>query len=296
MKAIFFTSGGIHVATMLGMARAYDLSDVDIVGGISAGAILSSFVGAYDDPQEGLNKLESIILTQHLQPSHNIFNIFRSVLFGKSLYRDNFSKILDTSLPSVKRKILIGATDETNINYSLFEFDKGSKLDSTNSIGLHEACSASLSVPGVFPGVDVGNKHYIDGGYFHTIPVEGIEKAINLAKESGEELELVLFSAAPWGWAPRKKKHHIFQIPHELMRLLESFNSANLYNDRRMLHKLIETSDNVKLSIFMLPAKVVNDIYIKYPPSSYAKCKPETFSMLIDEGYNLVKTVLEHST
>jgi len=223
-----------------------------------------------------------------------------SILLGKSLYRDSFKDVLSSHLNTVERKVFIGTTDENRMKYSLFEFSSGDSMDSSGRMSLHEACTASMSVPGVFPGVDVGSDHFIDGGIVHTLPVEAIQKTIDLAKLKNEPLELVIFSAQPWGWAPKQKHHRFLEIPRELMRLLEGMGSVNLYHDQRMLHEVLSNAKtdgvDVKLSTFMLPAKIVNEMYDKYPPSSYSKCKPETFARLIKEGHDLVKTVLEHTS
>ena len=299
MKALFFTSGGIHVATMLGMARAYDLSDVDVVGGISAGAILASFIGSHVDPNAGLDEVESIILKQNLEPTHHVWNFIMSLLLNKSLYRDSFRVLLKSKLSSTKRTVFVGATDEKRLKYNLFEFSPGSTLDVSGTVSLDEACTASMSVPGAFPGVDVGSAHFVDGGLIHSLPIEAIEKTINLAESRNESLELVIFSALPWGWAPEQVHHRFLEIPHELVRILKSLDVINLYHDQRMLHSLLSSAEkrgvDVKLSTFMLPARIVNRIYHDYPPSSYSKCKTETFEHLIECGYDLVKTVLKHT-
>jgi len=297
MKAVFFSSGGLHVATMLGMAEAYGLEDTDVVGGISAGAILASFLGSYKHESDGLSALKKILLHNKLSPQYKFLNVFLSLLFKPSFYTtDKISKILKAHLSEQHRRVMVGTTEEKSMTYNLLEY--GRKANSSSSMPLWQACLSSMSAPGVFPGVDVGSKHFVDGGLFHSLPIEAICKVLDECAEKKEKLELVVFNTNPSGWSPPLHKTSLM-IPRTLLHTLESIPYVNVQNDhRQLLHAVKEARRSVDVTFhyFSLPPLLVQELYEKYPPRNWGQCDSSTLKHLFSVGHDLVSTIKGHTS
>ena len=71
------------------------------------------------------------------------------------------------------------------MTYELKHFKKGELYPSLSFI-VH----ASMSIPILLPGVTYENKHLVDGGLFHSIPVEAIDTCIRKAiQENAKALQ-----------------------------------------------------------------------------------------------------------
>ena len=86
MKSIFFSTGGVHIATMLGMLSELQnrIEDPDAVGGLSAGALLAAMCATH-----GVSNAVEVMTTHStdtlLKNKHKYFNTILSVLFNDSL-------------------------------------------------------------------------------------------------------------------------------------------------------------------------------------------------------------------
>ena len=296
MKGLFFSTGGIHMATLSGMLVALknDLSDIDYTGGISAGAFLSSLCATHT-----INEIESL-LKKHahdklLQNRHLYFNTILSVLFNKSILKDDnlfhlISKLVGNRV--LLRDLFIGVTDKQTMTYKVKHFKKGEVYDLLPMYIL-----GSMSIPVLLPGVKLGKELLVDGGLFHTIPVEAIDMCIEKAMESkAKNFEVTILSARPFDGKKEYKKPKNFVIPNEVMQMVYSHGILTMHNDHIILNKTISNAKehglDTTLNFFSIPSKLVTDYDKKIGFQHYGSVKENMIDILLKEGERIIHKAL----
>jgi len=294
-KGLFFSTGGIHMATLMGMFLGLDenLEHVEHCAGISAGAFLATLCATYD-----IDDIRSII-SQHshdhlLQNRHKYFNTIISTFLNKSILDDDNLKQLINNLfanKELKRNLFVGVTDDNTMTYTVKYFEK----DMIHP-DLCDYVLGSMSIPIILPGVQHDKEYLVDGGLFHSIPVEAMDLCIQKAIEEHNSFEITLLSSRRFDARMHKKKNKHFVIPNQAMRMFYSHGYQTMHNDQIILNKTIanakEHGIDVKLNFFSIPDEKVDyyDKEIKF--EEYGSLKDSTVNVLLTLGKSIVKNAL----
>ena len=294
-KGLFFSTGGIHMATLMGMFLGLEdnLDQVEHCGGISAGAFLATLCASYD-----IDDIRSII-AQHshdhlLQNRHKYFNTIISTFFNKSILDSSNLKDLIQKLfanRELKRNLFVGVTDDNTMTYTVKHFEKN-KIHTD----LCDYVLGSMSIPIVLPGVQHDKEYLVDGGLFHSIPVEAMDLCIQNAVKEHNGFEITLLSSRRFHAKMHNKKSKHFVIPNQAMRMFYSHGYQTMHNDQIILNKTIanakEHGVDVKLNFFSIPDEKVDyyDKEIKF--EEYGSLKDSTVNVLLTLGKSIVKNAL----
>lgn len=294
-KGLFFSTGGIHMATLMGMFLGLEenLEHVEHCGGISAGAFLATLCAVYD-----IDDIRSII-TQHshdrlIQNRHKYFNTIISTFFNKSILDDSNLKQLIQKLfanRELKRNLFVGVTDDNTMTYTVKHFEKN-KIHAD----LCDYVLGSMSIPIILPGVQHDKEYLVDGGLFHSIPVEAMDFCIQNAVKEHNSFEITLLSSRRFHAKMHQKKSKHFVIPNQAMRMFYSHGYQTMHNDQIILNKTIanakEHGVDVKLNFFSIPDEKVDyyDKEIKF--EQYGSLKDSTVNVLLTLGKSIVKNAL----
>ncbi len=155
---IALSGGGVKGFAHLGVLKALAEKGIeaDILAGISAGAIVGSFIAAGKKPAEVMELINE----------SDFFDFAKLSLPDKGIFTlDNMTKNLEKSLgvktfEELKIPFYIGAA---NIEKARMEyFNKGDLI---------KIIQASSSIPVLFSPVEINGELYVDGGLFENLPV-----------------------------------------------------------------------------------------------------------------------------
>ncbi|WP_192820777.1 patatin-like phospholipase family protein [Rufibacter sp. LB8] len=132
---------------------------VDVISGVSSGAIAGAFVAAGYTPDQVLEIATDVSVTRFLKPAFN-----RGVLQNQAL-RSIFTEYLqEKTFADVSGKLIISALDL--VEASTVYFTEGLLAD---------ALMASSAVPVLFKPVAQGSRMLVDGGLINNLPVECLQ-------------------------------------------------------------------------------------------------------------------------
>ncbi len=161
--------GGARGLAHLGVLKVLMRENIkfDLVVGTSIGAL----AGALFVLDVDLLELEEEILktkkTEILKDFVDLGNPKSSVIKGRKIFNYIKTKTKNSNFKDAKIPLKIITTNLGNGREVIF--DKGS---------VTKAVMASITVPGIFPPVEIGGSYYIDGGVVNPTPVD-------IAKKSG---------------------------------------------------------------------------------------------------------------
>lgn len=155
---IALSGGGVKGFAHLGVLKALEEKGIeaDVLAGVSAGAIVGSFIAAGKKPSEVMeliNESDFFDFAKLSLPNRGIFTL------------DNMTENLKKSLgiksfEELKIPFYVGAA---NIERARMEyFDKGDLI---------KIIQASASIPVLFSPVEINGELYVDGGLFENLPV-----------------------------------------------------------------------------------------------------------------------------
>ena len=294
MKAIFFSTGGIHLATMLGMLSELQnrTEDVNAVGGVSAGALLAALCASY-----GIDKAITVMKSHYhdnfMKDRHKYLNTLLSVVFNNSIVdSSNLKNIVSNLLKNKKlvSDLYIGYTNRDSMEYKCNKFEKGKCYPE-----LYKHVVASMSIPCVLEPTTIKDNKYIDAGMFHTIPVEAINTVVEQSIKEKEPLDLMVLSAKPWGYhltSKLKENTSLFPMLKQLYHLVSGYECIAIHNDQLLLNKILENAklkgDHVNYSMFSINQKQTENWTHKLPFEEYGHIKPEDVDALINLGKSIV--------
>ncbi|MBM6403425.1 patatin-like phospholipase family protein [Phycicoccus sp. CSK15P-2] len=168
--AFVLGGGGVLGATQVGMARALAEAGIrpDLVVGTSIGALNGAFVAA--DPGVGgaarLAKVWDAVVRDRVFVENPVRQVARAARSRTHLLGNGpLRHVLEEYLPvdrfedlAVPFQCVAARIEDSGACW----FDSG---------GLVAPVVASCSVPGLFPPVEIGGAHFLDGGLVHSIPV-----------------------------------------------------------------------------------------------------------------------------
>lgn len=283
------------MATLMGMFLGLEenLEQVEHCGGISAGAFLATLCAAYD-----IDDIRSII-AQHshdhlLQNRHKYFNTIISTFFNKSILDSSSLKDLIQKLfanRELKRNLFVGVTDDNTMTYSVKHFEKN-KIHAD----LCDYVLGSMSIPIILPGVEHDKEYLVDGGLFHSIPVEAIDTCIQNAVQNHNNFEIILLSSKRFHAKMHNKRSKHFVILNNAMRMFYAHSFQTMHSDQLILNKTIDNAKelgiDVKLNFFSIPDEKVEYFDKKIKFQEYGKIKDATVNVLLTLGKNIVKNAL----
>lgn len=155
---IALSGGGVKGFAHLGVLKALEEKGIeaDILAGVSAGAIVGSFIAAGKKPAEAMelvNKSDFFDFAKLSLPNKGIFSL------------DNMTKNLNKLLhvkrfEELKLPFYVGAANIEKARMKYF-----------NQGDLIKIIQASSSIPVLFSPVEINGELYVDGGLFENIPV-----------------------------------------------------------------------------------------------------------------------------
>lgn len=155
---IALSGGGVKGFAHLGVLKALKEKGIeaDILAGISAGAIVGSFIAAGKKPMEVMELINE----------SDFFDFAKLSIPNKGIFTlDNMTKNLEKSLgiktfKELKLPFYIGAANIERANMKYF-----------NEGDLVKIIQASSSIPVLFSPVEIDGELYVDGGLFENLPV-----------------------------------------------------------------------------------------------------------------------------
>ena len=162
--------GGVLGATQVGMARALAEAGVvpDLVLGTSIGALNGAFVAA-DPTPAGADRLAEVwdaVVREGVFVENPVRQAARAARSRTHLLSNApLRHVIDEYLP-------VDTFEELAVPFQCVAAcieDASSAWFSSG--GLVWPVVASCSVPGLFPPVEIGGRHHLDGGLVHSIPV-----------------------------------------------------------------------------------------------------------------------------
>lgn len=161
--AVALSGGGVKGFAHLGVLKALEEKNItpDYLAGVSAGAIVGSFIAAGRSPSEVMeliNEKDFFDFAKVGIPDRGIFSL------------DNMTENLKKSLnvetfEELKLPFYVGAA---NIERARMEyFNKGELI---------KVIQASSSIPVLFSPVEINGELYVDGGLFENLPVNPLLK------------------------------------------------------------------------------------------------------------------------
>ena len=101
----------------------------------------------------------------------------------------------------------IGYTNKETMQYESVTFEKD-----TIPKDLYKHIVASMSIPLILPAVEIDGKKYMDGGVFHSIPIEAINHLVSSYTNKETPLELMILASKPFNYAPKIYKKHFIPL------------------------------------------------------------------------------------
>lgn len=177
MKRALVISGGGQLANYSVGAIKHLLRDLrlgyDIYTGVSAGAIIASFLAQYPAGQEDVaaEKLAELFSNQgnkdikkHWLPLFFLHGFWKGGFYNTKPLRKNLAKYIDPeAVADSGKELIIGGTCLDSGVYEHLPTDPESLIKSV---------LASAAFPGAFAPVEINGKHYIDGGVRNNAPLK----------------------------------------------------------------------------------------------------------------------------
>lgn len=297
-KGLFFTTGGIHLATMLGMVMELQnrVENPNVCGGISAGALLAAIIATHG-VDEGVQIMQKHTKDTLLENRHGFFNTFLSVLFNESLVKSDHLQALVKQLlmdKPLKSDLYLGYTEENSMQYVSKKFKKGNLY---KDLYLHVL--ASMSLPLYLPSTEIDGKSYIDGGLYHCLPIEGIQSVVKECTEKKEPLDLVVLGSKPNNYFIQDavQKRHFFSMASKALHYMKGIEAIVIHNDTLLLREILGNAkahqEHVNLSYFHLKQKHVAFWDKKIPFENYGKISKEDVEKLVNLGRSIVSESLK---
>ncbi len=157
-------AGGVRAAAAIGTARCLIARGVaiDAVAGTSGGAILAAMMAVGNELDEIVDSaIEAITMSQ------DVTIPIGSLIAGDRMWSRLQAETLGLDIEDCWLPLSVTSTDLTATAPA--HHRRGSLAD---------AVYASMSIPGVFPPVDIDGHLHVDGALFDSIPVEGARQLV----------------------------------------------------------------------------------------------------------------------
>ena len=298
MKSIFFSTGGVHLVTMLGMLTELQnrIDAPDVVGGISAGAMMAAICSTYGI-SDAIDVMMSHMPDKLLENRRKYFNTILSFIFNNSLLK--VEHLLETSRLLLQDKVLqndlyIGYTNSETMEYVTQRFEKGKVYPD-----LYKHVVASMSIPMILPPVEIEGIKYVDGGMYHSLPVEAIQQTVQESIKQKDPLDLVILMSKPWKYKIHHKANHSKFFPMLIygVHFIKGYQCITVHNDQTILESLLQNAklegDHVNYSLFHLKQSDTEEWDTKIPMENYGNIKKQELQALITLGKSIINENLK---
>jgi NTE family protein len=186
-RALVLGGGGVAgIAWMTGLLtglddRGIDLRSAEMILGTSAGSTLGAQLGSLQPLGELFRKMtDPSAQTREISPSPRRLASFREAVSGFAAVPDRAERIrqigkwaleVPPDAQAERRQIVAGRLPshrwpEQDLRIVAVEAESGETtvFDRDSSADLVDAVAASCALPGIWPAVPIGGRHYIDGG------------------------------------------------------------------------------------------------------------------------------------
>lgn len=296
MKSLFFSTGGIHLATMAGMLGGIldQVSTAEHFGGISAGALLASLCAVYGP----IDAYDIIVKHSHdtfVSPNYSHFNSILSFLFKDSLLNsDHLTAIVKTLVhnKTLHATLHIGYTNKETMQYESVTFEKD-----TIPKDLYKHIVASMSIPLILPAVEIDGKKYMDGGVFHSIPIEAINHLVSSYTNKETPLELMILASKPFNYALHNKQPHhtLFKTAYDAYEYMQGYECISIHNDKQLLDEILKNAGlsdkHVNYHMYCVTQQDAEKWNKAIPMDSYGHIKREHIDELVNLGKQIVKDI-----
>ena len=170
--------GAVEVGILESIHNNWNISQYDLITGVSVGGLNAAYLSYYDDIIDGINNLKEIY--ENLQNKDiykinydlNLFNINKISIFNTDPLEKTIEKILE-KFDDNKVDSVIGST---NLNSGAFEMFRLNDYKKSDKISLLLTTSA---IPFAFPPRSFNGSLYVDGGLISNGIINGIESLIS---------------------------------------------------------------------------------------------------------------------
>jgi len=155
---IALSGGGVKGFAHLGVLKALEEKGIeaDILAGISAGAIVGSFIAAGKKPAEVMELIDE----------SDFFD------FAKLSIPDRGIFTLDNMTENLEKSLGISTFEELKIPFYVGAANiEKARMEYFSSGSLIKIIQASASIPVLFSPVEINGDLYVDGGLFENLPV-----------------------------------------------------------------------------------------------------------------------------
>ena len=298
MISCFFSTGGMHLATMLGMLSGMmqRLTEAEHFGGISAGALMAS-VCAVHGPIDAYDVLLKHSTDKLLKRNYKYFNTLLSFFFKDSLLD---ASLLEATLKEIlpaqplKANLHVGYTNKNTMEYTSIMFEKGKSYPN-----LYKHVLASMAIPLVLPSVKINDNEYVDGGLYHSIPIEAIQKVVQHSIQTKEPLDLIVMSSKPFDYKMQEKikKHSIFQSAYDAYHMIDGQECISSHTDKKFLDSLLENAklqhEHINFNFFYVTQEAHASWNNKIHMENYGEITKETIDDLVQLGKSIVQKTLK---
>lgn len=158
-NVLSLSGGGSYGAIELGIIKKYGLpEDIDLVTGISVGALNGAIISGEDTIDEAIERLDCIwnsITCDEDIYSYSIFNLGQKW----ALYDNKpLIEMMKKNIKSIKKNFIVGATNLNTRKLDIF------KISNMKPLRIVDYLTASSSIPLLFPPYIEKGVYYIDGG------------------------------------------------------------------------------------------------------------------------------------
>ena len=296
MKSLFFSTGGIHLATMTGMLGGIleHVSDAGHFGGISAGALLASLCAIYGP----IDAYQLTVKHSHdtfLIPNYSHFNSILSFLFKDSLLNSEHLTTIVKELvhnKPLQATLHIGYTNKETMEYVSKTFERG-----TTPIELYKHIVASMSIPLILPAVEIDGIQYMDGGVFHSIPIEAINHLVSDYENKDEPLNLMILASKPFDYAlhQNKNKHSYFKTVYDAYKYAQGYECISIHNDKQLLDEILKNAGlndkHINYQLYCVAQQDAEKWNKAIPMNSYGHIRREHIDELVNLGKQIVKDI-----
>lgn len=236
-KVVCITGGGVRGNYALGciiklQALKSDLvSDPDIIGGVSAGALVGVSLATRKNLGDMYTDMAHATLTPRMGPcsvaskAMHLYTGSSAFLYPNTHLRDFINTHFKNT--KVQKHLNVYTCNAGTLKSQVFSHKPG-------TVAHTDALLASCSIPGVFPAVGIGGSQYIDGGAISNYPLQDIICGL----EDPTISHISLFNSHPWDMrnVPVSANVALSSTRSLLGRLAIEYSHASAYvDDRRAL-------------------------------------------------------------
>ena len=186
----------------------------------------------------------------------------------------------------------IGYTNKETMQYESVTFEKD-----TIPKDLYKHIVASMSIPLILPAVEIDGKKYMDGGVFHSIPIEAINHLVSSYTNKETPLELMILASKPFNYALHNKQPHhtLFKTAYDAYEYMQGYECISIHNDKQLLDEILKNAGlsdkHVNYHMYCVTQQDAEKWNKAIPMDSYGHIESERIDELVNLGKQSVKDI-----